>query len=92
VLYLLRLLYCLFFYTRQRRATGTADEGRLRTGNEGDEYAAAGVNGGVPECSCGGACTTSRRCCCVDWPPPGESRSVAVAALGAVLYLLGGRH
>ena len=36
----------------QRRAT--ADEGRLRTGNEGDEYAAAGVNGGVPGFSSGG--------------------------------------
>ena len=69
---------------RQRRAT--ADEGRLRTGKEGDEYAAAGV----PGCSRGRgcACTTNRCCCCVDSRRPDENLSVATAAAAPVLCLL----
>ena len=71
-------------FDRQRRAT--ADEGRLRTGKEGDEYAAAGV----PGCSRGRgcACTTNRCCCCVDSWRPGENLSVAAAAAAPVLCLL----
>ena len=68
----------------QRRAT--ADEGRLRTGKEGDEYAAAGVPGCSRARGC--ACTTNRCCCCVVSWRPGENLSVAAAAAAPVLCLL----